>query len=245
MAQTPALIDILKQSLKTHRLTYADIASRLEMSEANVKRMFAKKRFSMHRFEQICELMQMEMSDLFVLYEASRQRINQLTEQQEQELVGDEKLLLVAVSVRNQLSFEQIVEHYQISATECIQYLAKLDRLKIIDLLPDNRIKLRIDEHFSWLPGGPIERFFEREIQRQFLKSRFKGELEQRQFHFGLLGDTSSQIMIEKLESLAHEFTELHKRDLHLPLHKRHNQGLMLAMRPWHLDVFEPLVKKN
>jgi DNA-binding Lrp family transcriptional regulator len=245
MAQTPALIDILKQSLKTHRLTYADIASRLEMSEANVKRMFAKKRFSMHRFEQICELMQMEMSDLFVLYEASRQRINQLTEQQERELVGDEKLLLVAVSVRNQLSFEQIVEHYQISATECIQYLAKLDRLKIIDLLPDNRIKLRIDEHFSWLPGGPIERFFEREIQRQFLKSRFKGELEQRQFHFGLLGDTSSQIMIEKLESLAHEFTELHKRDLHLPLHKRHNQGLMLAMRPWHLDVFDPLVKKN
>ena len=245
MAQTPALIDILKQSLKTHRFTYADIASRLEMSEANVKRMFAKKRFSLHRFEQICELMQMEMSDLFVLYEASRQRINQLTEQQEQELVSDEKLLLVAVSVRNQLSFEQIVEHYQISATECIQHLAKLDRLKIIDLLPNNRIKLRIDEYFGWLPGGPIERFFEREIQRQFLKSRFKGELEQRQFHFGLLGDTSSQIMIEKLKSLAHEFTELHKRDLHLPLHKRHNQGLMLAMRPWHLDVFDPLVKKN
>ena len=244
MAQTPALIDILKQSLKTHRLTYADIASRLEMSEANVKRMFAKKRFSLHRFEQICELMQMEMSDLFVLYEASRQRINQLTEQQEQELVGDEKLLLVAVSVRNQLSFEQIVEHYQISATECVQHLAKLDRLKIIDLLPDNRIKLRIDEYFGWLPGGPIERFFEREIQRQFLKSRFKGELEQRLFHFGLLGDTSSQIMIEKLKSLAHEFTELHKLDLHLPLHKRHNQGLMLAMRPWHLDVFDPLVKK-
>jgi len=245
MAQTPALIDILKQSLKTHQLTYADIASRLEMSEANVKRMFAKKRFSLHRFEQICELMQMEMSDLFVLYEASRQRINHLTEQQEQELVGDEKLLLVAVSVRNQLSFEQIVEHYQISATECIQYLAKLDRLKIIDLLPDNRIKLRIDDYFSWLPGGPIERFFEREIQRQFLKSRFKGELEQRLFHFGLLGDTSSQIMIEKLKALAHEFTELHKRDLHLPLHKRHNQGLMLAMRPWHLDVFDPLVQKN
>ena len=245
MAQTPALVDILKQSLKTHRLTYADIASRLEMSEANVKRMFAKKRFSLHRFEQICELMQMEMSDLFVLYEASRQRINQLTEQQEQELVSDEKLLLVAVSVRNQLSFEQIVEHYQISATECIQHLAKLDRLKIIDLLPNNRIKLRIDEYFGWLPGGPIERFFEREIQRQFLKSRFKGELEQRQFHFGLLGDTSSQIMIEKLKSIAHEFTELHKRDLHLPLHKRHNQGLMLAMRPWHLEVFDPLVKKN
>ncbi|MCH8285664.1 helix-turn-helix transcriptional regulator [candidate division KSB1 bacterium] len=243
MAQTQALIEILKQSLKTNRLTYADIASRLDMSEANVKRMFAKRRFSLERLEEVCQLMQMEMSDLFVLYEASRQRIDHLTEKQEQELVGDEKLLLVAVSVRNQLSFGDIVEHYEISTTECIQCLAKLDRLKIIDLLPNNRIKLRIDEHFSWLPGGPIERFFEREIQRQFLKSRFKGDLEQRLFHFGLLGDASSQIMIEKMKSLAHEFTELHKQDFNLPLHKRHNQGLMLAMRPWQLEVFDPLIK--
>ncbi len=76
------------------------------------------------------------------------------------------------------------------------------------------------------------------------MKSRFKGELEQRLFHFGLLGDTSTQIMIEKMKSLAHEFTELHKQDLNLPLHKRHTQGLMLAMRPWMLDIFSPLVKK-
>ena len=245
MAQTQALIDMLKQSLKAHHLTYADIASQLEMSEANVKRMFAKRRFSLQRLEQVCQLMHMEMSDLFMLYEASRHRIDHLTEQQEQELVGDAKLLLVAVSVRNQLSFEDIVDHYQISTTECIRHLAKLDRLKIIDLLPNNRIKLRIDEYFSWLPNGPIERFFEREIQRQFLKSRFKGELEQRLFHFGLLSEASSQIMIEKMKSLAHDFTELHKQDLHLPLHKRHNQGLMLAMRPWLLEVFEPLIKKS
>ena len=245
MAQTQALIEVLKQSLKTHRLTYSDIASRLDMSEANVKRMFAKKRFSLDRLDQLCQLMQMEMSDLFVLYEASRQRIDHLTEQQEQELVGDAKLLLVAVSVRNQLGFEHIVEHYQISETECIQHLAKLDRLKIIDLLPHNRIKLRIDEHFSWLPNGPIERFFEQEIQRQFLKSRFNGELEQRLFQFGLLGDSSSRIMIEKMKALTHEFTELHKQDLNLPLHKRHNQGLMLAMRPWQFDVFEDLIKQD
>jgi len=245
MAQTQALVDTLKQSLKTHRLTYADIASRLEMSEANVKRMFAKNRFSLQRLEQICQLMQMELSDLFVLYETSRQRINHLTEQQELELVGDAKLLLVAVSVRNQLSFELIVENYRISETECIQHLAKLDRLKIIDLLPNNRIKLRIDEHFSWLPNGPIESFFEREIQRQFLKSRFNGELEQRLFHFGLLGDASTQIMIEKMKALAHEFTELHRQDFNLSLPNRHNQGLMLAMRPWQFDVFEPLMKHD
>ncbi len=241
MAQTAALIDTLKQALKSHRLTYAQVARQLEMSEANIKRMFATKRFTLERLEAICQLMQMELSDLFQLYEESRQRISQLTVEQEQELVRDAKLLLVAVSVRNRLSFEEITSHYKISPTECIRCLAKLDRLKIIDLLPGNRIKLRIDEDFRWLPRGPIERFFEKQIQSQFLMSAFNGELEQRLFLFGLLGESSVQVVREKMQALAREFSELHRQDAKLPLGKRHNIGLILAMRPWELGVFQPL----
>ena len=241
MAQTAALIDTLKQALKSHRLTYAQIATKLDMSEANIKRMFAAKRFTLNRLEEICQLMQMELSDLFQLYEESRQQITQLTLEQEKELVSDDKLLLVAVSVRNRLSFNDIINNYQISETECIRYLAMLDKLKIIDLLPNNRIKLRIDDDFRWLPNGPIDRFFEQQIKNQFLKSRFKGDLEQRLFLFGLLGDSSTQIIMNKMQSLAKEFTDLHRQDAKLPLEKRHNIGFMLAMRPWDLEIFEPL----
>lgn len=245
MAQTAALIDTLKQALKSHRLTYAQIATKLDMSEANIKRMFAAKRFTLNRLEEICQLMQMELSDLFQLYEESRQQITQLTLEQEKELVSDDKLLLVAVSVRNRLSFSDIINNYQISETECIRYLAMLDKLKIIDLLPNNRIKLRIDDDFRWLPNGPIDRFFEQQIKNQFLKSRFKGDLEQRLFLFGLLGDSSTQIIMNKMQSLAKEFTDLHRQDAKLPLEKRHNIGFMLAIRPWDLEVFEPLRQKD
>ncbi len=245
MAQSAALIDTLKQTLKSHRLTYAEVARKLHMSEANIKRMFASKRFTLERLEEVCKLMQLELSDLFQLYEESRQRITQLTLEQEDELVRDAKLLLVAVSVRNRLGFDDIVSHYQVTKTECIRALAKLDKLKIIDLLPHNRIKLRIDEDFRWLPNGPIERFFEKQIQSQFLKSGFNGELEQRLFLFGLLGDSSTQVLINKLQSLTKEFTELHRQDARLPLEKRHNVGFMLALRPWELEVFRPLRRKS
>jgi DNA-binding Xre family transcriptional regulator len=241
MAQTAALIDTLKQALKSHRLTYAQIAQKLDMSEANIKRMFASKRFTLDRLEEICQLMQMELSDLFQLYEESRQQITQLTLEQEKELVNDDKLLLVAVSVRNRLSFDDIINNYQISETECIRYLAMLDKLKIIDLLPNNRIKLRINDDFRWLPNGPIDRFFEQQIKNQFLKSRFKGDLEQRLFLFGLLGESSTQVIMNKMQNLAKEFTDLHRQDAKLPLEKRHNIGFMLAMRPWDLEVFQPL----
>ena len=241
MAQSEALIDTLKTALKSHRLTYAAVADKLGMSEANVKRMFAAKRFTMQRLEEICRLMHMELSDLFQLYEESRQRITRLTEDQEEELMRDTKLLLVAVSVRNRLSFEDIVENFQISTTECIRHLAKLDKIKIIDLLPNNRYKLRIDEDFRWLPDGPIERFFEKQIQSQFMKSRFNGELERRQFLFGLLSDASTQVLLNKMQTLAREFIELHRQDARLPLEKRNNIGFMLALRPWELEVFRPL----
>jgi len=243
MAQTTALIKTLKQALKASRFTYADIARHLDMSEANVKRLFATESFSLHRLEAVCELLQLELADLFNLYEESRDKIRHLTLEQEQELVSDIGLLLIAVSVRNRLSYEDIVNFYTITEAETIRYLARLDRLGIIDLLPGNRIKLLIDERFNWLADGPIERFYQQQIQSQFLKSRFSAKTDLRLFQFGLLGEGACQVFIKKLQALAQEFIELHRQDMNLPLDKRYNMGLLIAMRPWELEVFEPLIR--
>jgi len=242
MAQYEILISTLKQSLKEHQLTYAEVAKRLDMSEANVKRMFATKRFTLQRLEQVCQLMDMELADLFKSHEASRQSITHLTEEQEQELVSDVRLLLVAVCVRNYFTFDEIVAQYNLKSTECIRYLAKLDKLKIIDLLPNNRIKLRIDEGFRWLAKGPIEIFFEKQVQSQFLKSSFSAEGDQRLFMSGLLSETSRQVILKKMQMLAKEFVD--RQDANLPLSKRDNLGLLIAMREWEFAAFKPLQKK-
>jgi len=245
MAQSQALITILKKTLKDSKLTYADVAQGLAMSEANVKRLFASQRFSLERLEAVCQLMDMELSDLFRLYEDSRSRIIHLTKEQETELVADNKLLLVAVSVRNRLTFSEITERYQISENECVRLLAKLDKLGLIDLLPNNRIKLRIDENFQWIPSGPIARFFEKQIQTQFLKSTFANEGQCRFFLSGLLSERSHDYMIRKLEVIAKEFTELHRQDMDVPLKKRKNIGLFTALRPFELSVFQQLQRKK
>ena len=244
MAQAAAVIATLKQALKAARLTYADVARGLDMSEANIKRMFASGRISLDRLEAICELIQMDLTELFQRVDASRQRISKLLEEQERELVADVKLLLVAVSVRNHLSYEEIIRHYRITETECLHCLAKLDRLHIIDLLPRNRIKLRVDENFSWLPTGPIERFFEREVQNQFLKSGFNSPGSLRIFIPGLLSERSHEAFSRKLLALGKEFTELHRQDSDLPLDKRRSIGLLLAVREWEFAAFRPFSRR-
>ena len=129
------MIRTLKRALKDKQLTYEDVAARLDMSESSDMRMFAVERMTLNRIEAICGVIGIELSDLFLLYEDSRQRLSKLTEDQERELVADTKLLLVAISVRNGLGFEEILNYYTFDESELVRHLAKLDRLKIIDLL--------------------------------------------------------------------------------------------------------------
>ena len=243
MAETQNVINTLKRALRSSGTTYAKVAEGLEMSEANVKRMFAAERITLDRIEAICRLMDMSLGDLFQLYEESRHRIQQLTEDQEKELVADTKLLLVAVCVRNELDYQEILQNHHISETDLIQCLAKLDRLKVIDLLPNNRIKLRIDPNFSWIPHGPIERFYEKAIQKEFIEGRF--EHQNRVFLFGLLSEQSKAIIQERLQDLSREFIQLHRQDRKLPWDKRSTVGMLMAVRDWEFSILAPYVKNK
>lgn len=241
MAETPAIINTLKKTLRSRQITYADVAVGLSMSEANVKRMFAAERMTLDRIEAICRLMDMDLSDLFQLYDESRQRIQQLTEAQEQELVADTRLLLVAVCVRNELNFEEILKYHHIGESDLIQCLAKLDRLKVIDLLPNNKIKLRVDPNFNWLPQGPIQRFYDKAIQKEFLSGPFASN--RRLFQFGMLSKNSQAIIQNRLQALSHEFIQLNHRDRELPWHQRHSTGLLMAARRWEFSILSPYIK--
>ena len=48
------LISTLKRVLKTRGVTYADLAERIALSEASVKRLFSQGTFTLERLEQVC-----------------------------------------------------------------------------------------------------------------------------------------------------------------------------------------------
>jgi arsenate reductase-like glutaredoxin family protein len=160
MAHTAALVEVLKRELKTRGVTYADLAKQLRLSEASVKRMFSRRDFTLKRLDEICRHAQIDFSELARAMVRDETLISHLTPEQEKEIVADRKLFLVAVCALNQVTFDQIVETYAISTAECVQLLARLDKLKFIELQPGNRIKLLVSRTFSWLPDGPIQRFF-------------------------------------------------------------------------------------
>lgn len=226
-------------------MTYARIAKGLGLSESSVKRTFSKGTMSLERLEQVCVQMDLEIADLLELTRAAEGRAAELTEQVEQTLVGDVKLLLVAVLAINHWTVQGMLETYRFSEPELVGLLTRLDRLGIIDLLQGNRIKVRLARSFAWRKGGPIQGFFEERVQEQFFDSAFLGRGELRVMVQGSLSAKSNELLQQRIRKLAEEFDALVDEDRSLDRTLRDGTTLVMAMRPWEFAQFSALRRKT
>ena len=241
MALTTALIEVFKCELKSRDITYADVAKKLGLSEASIKRMFSAKDFMLSRLDDICEFAGIEFADLARAVEARDTLLLQLTLEQEKELANDVKLMLAAVASIYHLTFEQITQSYQFTGAELTGLLARLDKLKIIEMQPNNRIKPLVAKAFTWLPQGPIQMLFYAQAQADFFRSRFDGPGEALVFASGRLSPAASTQLAGRLKRTVQEFRDAHHEDLKLPLDKRPVMSILLALRQWELGAFRQL----
>ncbi len=245
MAQSGELINTLKKALKLHGKTYLDVAGCLNLTEASVKRLFSQQQFSLERLEQVCQLIGMEISDLVLMMNESEQRLQHLSVEQEREITNDLLLLLITVCVLNRWRMEDILSYYQLSEPECIQKLAQLDRLRIIELLPNNRIKLLVHPNFGWLENGPIQSFFRDKIGQEFFTRRFDQEHEQLLVLNGMFSKSSNAEFQRKLRRLAREFDLINSDDASLPIEQRNGVTVVLAMRDWKYGLFQAMKRSD
>ena len=241
MPQTKQIVDTLKLELRKQGINYRQVAQALDLSEASVKRLFAEKTFTLSRLEQVCGMLHLEVSDLIHQMEKNIDLTHQLTLEQETELVSDIKLLMMAHFLINKFEFSEIIEIYDIAETEGIRLLARLDRIKIIELQPGNRAKLMVSKHFQLLPGGPLQRFYEKVVQSEFFNSSFSSDGEFRIYVSGMFSRNDNAEIIRKIKRLAEDAHDFRDDSESLPLAERFGCTLILAIRPWEVNVFDSL----
>ncbi len=244
MANADAVIDVLKAELKARGLTYGEVARRIGMSEASVKRMFSERNFTLARLDEICAAAGVEFTELAREFNREQHLVAQLTEAQERDIVDDPKLFLVAICALNLLSYDDILATYELPPAELVGLLARLDRIGIIELLPNNRFRLRISRTFAWLPNGPIQTAF-RNAAGDFFDSTFAAENELMILLNGRLSRAGAAALIEKLKRVAREFSERHIEDAHLPAAGRPPMSLLLACRAWHPQFMQSLMRRH
>lgn len=238
MKQSGRIVDALKRELKRRGITYKDLSASLKLSESAIKQMFANGNFTLKRLDQLCELLELDFSELANLARQRSDVIEQLTLEQEERLIGDPQLLLVAYCVVNHWRFDQILHKYDISETQCIQRLAELDRMKVAELLPGNRIRPLISPNFHWQPDGPIERYFRQQVQGEFLNADFTGDTAELLARSGDISHQTFKLLVQRLQAAGALFDDLAADDRKVDNTEKHGTTMLLAIRHWQFAAF-------
>ncbi len=230
MSEATDLLDALKGLLRERGLTYADAAQALGLSEASVKRLFSQRTFTLERVEALCELAGADIAELVARAEAARSRLDEMSVEQEEALVEDPLLLLTMVCAINRWSFTKILAAYRIDEHDLVQRFARLDRLGLLDLLPENRYRLRLSRTFRWRAGGPIQRFFMSAVMNDFLTAPgpYAGRV---RFVWGQLSSGHAQQIERAIERVLGDFETLADADARNEDPDRFGSSLLIGFR--------------
>jgi hypothetical protein len=232
VSEAAKLVVALKQCLKARNITYATLAKQLHLSEASVKRVFARGSFTLDRLQSICRVLDLTFYDLARLASPGDARVTTLSLEQETALASDANLLTTFYLLLNDWTPTEVRRQYAFDERQQRRLLAKLDDLGLIELLPRMQCRLRVGRRIVWRRDGPVRRAYERQVKAEFLQSEFVSSHELFKFQPAELTEHSIGLLHRKLEQLYREFLELAELDL-LASEPRKSVGLLLAFRPW------------
>jgi hypothetical protein len=238
MAGRTHIVTELKRALRISGHTYTQVAQKLDLSVASVKRLFSQEDLSLARIDAICELIGLSLIEILDRARERAAPATQLTVAQESEIVSDLRLLFMTWLVLIRTPFEEMVQTYRFNEREALRYLIRLDRLKVIELQPGNRVRLLVSRHFSWRAGGPVQKYIDQKLLREFFASHFTEPTEEFFFHGGRVSQDALSRMKRALQGAARECAEIIERD-RSTTQDRVGAAFVLALRPWNYSGFK------
>jgi hypothetical protein len=133
--------------------------------------------------------------------------------------------------------FEEMTQQYHFTEREALRYLIRLDRLKVIELQPGNRVRLLVSRHFSWRAAGPVQKYIHPKLLREFFASHFGSAEDEFFFHGGRVSAEALAHLKRALRGAARECAEIIERD-RSTTQERNGAAFVLALRPWNYSGF-------
>ena len=238
MSSPAILLSVVRTEMKRAGLTYAALAQKIGVSESSVKRMFSRHDMTLSRLAEICRAAAIPFDEVLRAAADAAPQEERLTLEQEQSLIAEPQLLLVAICCLGQWTVEQMIQTYELTEADCVRCLVQLDRLRIIELRPLNRYRLRVARAFRWLPDGPVQNFFREHVIDDYFAGRFDGAGEALLCVHGRLSSSSAEDLVQRIAQLAESLARHHQDDQRLGPASRDGYTLVVGLRSWELAAF-------
>ena len=232
----------LKAIMKSRQITYSELARRIRLSEASIKRIFSRGTLTLVRLDDICQALEVSLGEVVRLAnEQSADHPEPLTLEQETALAADPKLLACFYLLANGRTGREVSTQLGVDERAVRRWMVRLDALRLIELRSKLRARTRAASVIAWRPDGPLRRLYENQIRQEFLQAAFSRSGEALHFLTAELSDASCKVLLRKLERMAGEFRDLAELDRAVPPKDKRSVAVLLAVRPWVFSMFQSL----
>jgi len=172
--QVATLIEALKQLCRSRGLRYRDIGAQLGVTERTVKRWFAGNGLTLQIAEDLCNVLDVTFIELCEVAKADLDmRPTKLGREQARQLFTDLQLGLVFILLTRGWSAEEIKRECRIPEALIVEHLVKLEKLKLVELLPGNKVRLLFSRNIRWGDNSEAGKAFERGLRNLFVTMDF------------------------------------------------------------------------
>lgn len=183
MSQQKQVIEVLKKLMKTKGILYKDLAQELHLSLPSVKRIFSEEEMSLSRLEKICDVLNVQMTDVFHLIDARKEDVpHELTLSQEEFLAKKPQRLAYLELLLSGMRPQQIEKKYNLTSSYTDKVLSELDKWELITWLPGNKVKCRTARMIKLLPDGPLRKLIQETGIKEFLNTSFNEDGQHQDF---------------------------------------------------------------
>jgi transcriptional regulator with XRE-family HTH domain len=239
MSGSATLVRAIKTRLKTLGISYRELSKLIGVSEPTVKRDLASGNFTLQRLDRICDALSISITEL--VQPGDSASLTELSEPQEQALASDAQALIVSYLIVNDWKFDEIVAIFQLTESQLVHVLLKLDKLGIVDFRPPKRIRKLTARNFSWRKDGPVQAYFLKRVIPEFFEARFDAQGDEFRFVGGLLSPSSVLRLQASIRRFAAEYEQLAHQDARLPFEQLSSCSAILALRAWEFSEISKL----
>lgn len=176
LSEADRLLRALKKVFRDRGIRQRQIAEALGVSQASVRRYLSGKGIGLQLLEQLCQIAKIRIVDLAEMALNGDQGLaHRLTERQELDLAQNVLTAFIFYLLRYGWTPEEICEECELSKPELIRHLLQLDRLRLIRLLPNNKVRILTVKYPDWQQGGPVRRTFDRSARKVFQTMDYNG----------------------------------------------------------------------
>jgi Mn-dependent DtxR family transcriptional regulator len=229
------LMKYLKNRAHSQGITQKMIAEHFNVSIPTVKRWYAGSGLSLEQANEICNYLGIPLGQALISIKNTSDSFQYTLEQEIFFSTNPDYLAFFDNLLRGK-SVNRIAKKFTLSNTKVTKYLIKLDKLGLIELHPNNKIKLLVKGEPVWRKNGPLVKSFKQKILDSFLST--KSSVVDK-FHLYDLTAEDIKLITKNIEELLNFSSRASNRSA-ISNHKSKSYGFQISLKEfrWSLDNF-------